>query len=136
MRTPSLCGATALALALFAVPIVAGAEEAQPEDLVNALNGVFGAHAGKRAAHTKGICLKGNFAPTAEAPSLTKAPHFAGPVPVVARFSLGGGNPAASDAQKDNVRGLAIHFDLGKGNTTDLLGISAPMFVAKTPSSS
>ena len=133
MRTPSLCGATALALALFAAPIVAGAEEAQPEDLVNALNGVFGAHAGKRAAHTKGICLKGNFAPTAEAPSLTKAPHFAGPVPVVARFSLGGGNPAASDAQKDNVRGLAIHFDLGKGNTTDLLGISAPMFVAKTP---
>ena len=39
--------------------------EAQPDDLVNALNGVFGAHKGKRAAHTKGICLKGNFTPTA-----------------------------------------------------------------------
>ena len=64
------------------LPSCAAAEEAQPEDLVNALNGVFGAHAGKRAAHTKGICLKGNFTPTAEAPSLTKAPHFAGPVPV------------------------------------------------------
>ncbi len=133
MRTLSLCGAAALALAIFAAPIVAAAEEAQPEDLVNALNGVFGAHAGKRAAHTKGICLKGNFTPTAEAATLSKAPHFASAVPVTARFSLGGGNPAASDKQKDNARGLAVHFDLGKGNTTDLVMISAPVFVAKTP---
>ena len=133
MRTPSLWAAAALTLAVFAAPVAGIAQEAQPEDLVNALNGVFGAHAGKRAAHTKGICLKGSFTPTAEAPTLTKAPHFASPVPVTARFSLGGGNPAASDAQQDNVRGLAIHFNLANGNTTDLLGISAPMFVAKTP---
>ncbi len=133
MRTPSLCAAAALTLALFAAPIAGIAEEAQPEDLVNALNGVFGAHKGKRAAHTKGICLKGSFTPTAEAPSLTKAPHFAGPVPVIARFSMGGGNPAAADNQKDNSRGLAVHFDLGKGTTTDLVMLSAPVFVAKTP---
>ena len=133
MRTPSLCATAALTLALFAAPVAGIAEEAQPEDLVNALNGVFGAHAGKRAAHAKGICLKGSFTPTAEAATLSKAPHFAGPVPVTARFSLGGGNPAASDGQKDNARGLAVHFDLGKGNTTDLVIISAPVFVAKTP---
>jgi len=133
MRTPSLCATAALTLALFAAPVAGNAEEAQPEDLVNALNGVFGAHAGKRAAHAKGICLKGSFTPTAEAATLSKAPHFAGPVPVTARFSLGGGNPAASDGQKDNARGLAVHFDLGKGNTTDLVMISAPVFVAKTP---
>jgi catalase len=133
MRTPSLCATAALTLALFAAPVAGIAEEAQPEDLVNALNGVFGAHAGKRAAHAKGICLKGSFTPTAEAATLSKAPHFAGPVPVTARFSLGGGNPAASDGQKDNARGLAVHFDLGKGNTTDLVMISAPVFVAKTP---
>jgi len=133
MRTPSLCGAAALALALFAAPIAAAAQEAQPDDLVNALNGVFGKHAGKRAAHAKGICLKGSFTPTAEAATLSKAPHFSAAVPVTARFSLGGGNPAASDMQKDNARGLAVHFDLGKGNTTDLVMISAPVFVAKTP---
>jgi catalase len=133
MRTLSLCGAAALALAFFAAPIAAAAEEAQPEDLVNALNGVLGTHAGKRAAHAKGVCLKGSFTPTAEAAALSKAPHFAGPVPVTARFSLGGGNPAASDQQKDNTRGLAVHFDLGKGNTTDLVMISVPVFVAKTP---
>jgi len=133
MRRTLRLWSTVVALATLAAPVAAVAQEAQPDDLVNALNGVFGAHAGKRAAHTKGICLKGNFTPTAEAPSLTKAPHFAGPVPVTARFSLGGGDPAASDAQQDNVRGLAIHFNLANGNTTDLLGISAPMFVAKTP---
>jgi catalase len=133
MRTPTLCAAAALTLALFSAPIFANAQEAQPDDLVNALNGVFGAHKGKRAAHTKGICLKGNFTPTAEAPTITKAAHFAGPVPVVARFSMGGGNPAAPDNQKDNGRGIAVHFDLGKGTTTDLVMLSAPIFVAKTP---
>ena len=31
------------------------------------------------------------------------------------------------------MRGLALHFDLANGSTTDLVMISAPMFVAKTP---
>jgi catalase len=118
-------------MAFAAVPALA--QEAQPEDLVNALNGVFGAHAKMRAAHTKGICVKGNFTPTPEAASLTKAPQFAAPVPLVGRFSLGGGNPMASDSQKDNVRGIAMHFQLPDNSVSDLLLISAPVFVAKTP---
>ncbi len=94
---------------------------------------MFGAHKGQRAAHTKGFCVKGTFTPTAEAPNYTKAPHFAAPVPLIARFSLGGGNPEEADNGKGAVRGIAIHFDLGKGNVTDLLMISAPVFVAKSP---
>jgi catalase len=128
----SIYALTAIALAVFA-HAGAVAEEAQPEQLIDALNGVFGKHAGKRAAHTKGICVKGDFTPTAEAAGLTKAPQFAGPVPITARFSLGGGNPMASDAQKDNARGFAIHFNLKDGGITDLMTISAPVFVAKTP---
>jgi catalase len=109
--------------------------EADGESLVNALNAVFGKHDGLRAAHTHGICVKGSFKPTADAATLSKAPHFNAkePVPVLARFSMGGGDPAASNAAKDNVRGLAIHFDIGKGNTTDLVMISAPMFIARDP---
>jgi catalase len=122
-----------IALALVALPVVATAEEVQPDALVDALNGVFGKHAGKRAAHAKGICVKGTFTPTSEAPMLSKAPHFAGPAPVVGRFSLGGGNPMASDIQQDNARGFALHFDLANGSTTDLVMISAPIFIAKTP---
>lgn len=121
------------ALAIVALPAAALAEEATGESLVDALNAVFGKTAGQRAAHTNGICVKGSFTPTAEAPSLSKAPHFAGPVAVVGRFSMGGGNPAAPNTQKDNARGLALHFDLGKGTTTDMVMISAPVFPAKTP---
>jgi catalase len=124
-------GVAALALAAFSVP--AWAEEAQPEQLIDALNGVFGAHAKMRAAHTKGICVKGSFTPTAEASGLSKAPQFAAAVPLIGRFSLGGGNPAASDSQKDNVRGIAMHFQLPDGSNSDLLLISAPIFPAKTP---
>lgn len=49
------------------------------------------------------------------------------------RFSMGGGNPQAPDNAKGNVRGLAIRFDLGDGATTDLVMISAPVFLTPTP---
>lgn len=122
-----------LACALAFGPVAAHADDTAPDQLIDALNKVFGAHKGVRAAHTKGFCVKGNFTPTAEAPNYTKAAHFVAPVPLVARFSLGGGNPAAGDNGKEPVRGIAIHFDLGKGNVTDLLMISAPVFPAKSP---
>ncbi len=119
-------------LALFAAAANAQ-EQPNPNQLVDALNGVFGKHAGTRAAHAKGICLIGLFTPSADAPSLSKAPHFAKPVPIIARYSLGGGNPQAPDNAQDNVRGLAIRFDLGNGAYTDLVMISAPVFFVQTP---
>jgi catalase len=125
------CGALSAAIAFATLP--AAAQEATPDELIDGLNGVFGAHAKKRAAHTKGICVKGDFTPTPEAASLSKAPQFAAAVPLVGRFSLGGGNPAASDSQKDNVRGIALHFKLPDGSNSDLLMISAPIFAAKNP---
>jgi len=122
-----------VALALCGSTLAAIAQQPTPADLVDALNGVFGKHAGDRAAHTKGICLTGSFTPSAEAPKLSKAAHFAKQVPIRARFSLGGGNPNAPDNAQDNVRGLAVKFDLGNGVNTDLVTISAPVFNAKTP---
>ena len=133
MSIATHCRSAALVLALLAVPLAASAEEAQPEQLIDGLNGVFGKHAGKRASHAKGICVKGTFTPTAEAAALTKSPQFAAPVPIVGRFSLGGGNPMASDGQKDNARGFALHYNLPDGGTTDLMMISSPVFLAKTP---
>ncbi len=127
----SLLGLLLSLLAAAGVP--AKAEQATPVDLVDALNGVFGKHPGDRAAHSKGICLTGTFTPSADAPKLSKAPHFAKEVPVTARFSLGGGNPQAPDNAQDNVRGLAVKFDLGNGASTDLVTISAPVFFVQTP---
>jgi catalase len=113
----------------------AAAAEADPEALVDALNAIFGKHEGMRAAHANGLCVKGTFKPSPDATQLSKAEQFAAGVerPVTGRFSMGGGNPEASNADKGNARGFAMHFDLGKGNTTDLVLISAPVFPAKTP---
>jgi catalase len=124
--------------AIAALIVVGGlgagfAADPTPADLVDALNGVFGKHAGMRAAHTKGFCMTGTFTPSADAPKLSKAPHFAKQVPITARFSLGGGDPNAPDNAQDNVRGLAVKFDLGNGATTDLVTISAPVFFVQTP---
>ena len=124
------------ALCAIAALIVVGgvgavfAADPTPADLVDALNGVFGKHAGDRAAHAKGFCMTGTFTPSADAPKLSKAPHFAKQVPIRARFSLGGGDPKAPDNAQDNVRGLAVKFDLGGGASTDIVTISAPMFFA------
>ncbi len=120
---------------LILAPIAAHAEEATAEGLVDALNAVFGKHAATRAGHAKGFCIKGTFTPSAEASNYSKAPHFAAtaPVPVLARFSLGGGNPHAADNAKDQARGLALKFDLGKDGTTDMVMISTPVFIARTP---
>ena len=109
--------------------------DTDPEALVDALTAVFGKHDGKRAGHANGLCVKGSFAPTAEAAGLSKAPHLSGkgPWPVTGRFSMGGGNPAAPNTDKGNARGLALHFDLGGGNVTDMVMISSPVFVAKSP---
>ena len=58
----------AIFVAALSVPPSAPAHaEADAESLVNALNAVFGAHDGLRAAHTHGFCVKGSFTPTAEA---------------------------------------------------------------------
>jgi catalase len=127
----------ALAGLVWVFPFTAVSTRAQdqlrPDQLVDALNGVFGKHAGDRAAPTKGICLAGQFTPAPDAPSLSKAPQFAKPVGITARFSLGGGNPQAPDNAQDNVRGLAVRFDLGNGANSDLVMISAPVFFVKTP---
>jgi len=131
MRVLRAMGAGAVSLALLGAPVCA--EPATGEQLVDALNKVFGTHEKARASHTKGICVKGEFTPTAEAAGLSKAPQFAAKVPLVGRYSLGGGNPAASDNQKDNVRGIALHFNLPDGSASDLLMITAPVFIAKNP---
>jgi catalase len=131
-RFVPVIGAAAL-LGLIAVLAPARAADPTPADLVDALNGLFGKPHGTRSAHAKGFCLKGQFTPAPEAAKLSKAAHFAKPVPITARFSLGGGDPNSPDNAKGNVRGMAIRFDLGNGAYTDLVMISAPMFFVRTP---
>ncbi|HVS29386.1 MAG TPA: catalase family peroxidase [Solirubrobacteraceae bacterium] len=103
------------------------------EQLVDAINGVYGSHPGERAAHAKGTLLAGSFTATPEAAALSRAAHLQGdPFRVTVRFSNGSGDPEVPDSQIDG-RGMAVKFYLPDGSTTDLIGLTLPCFFVRTP---
>ncbi len=123
--------------AVLASTMPAPAQEADPAAIVALQFAVSGDHKGVRASGAKGVCLKGDFTPAADAASLSKAPQFAKTdsgktVPVTARFSMGGGNPKISDKTKPTTRGFAMRMQDPAGDLTFVI-ISAPIFSTKTP---
>ena len=94
-----------------------------------------GVHPGFRPAHAKGILLAGKFTPSAEAISLTRAPHIQGDsTPVTARFSDFAGIPTVSDNDPQNAspRGCAIRFHLAEHSHTDIVAHSVDTFPSRT----
>lgn len=111
----------------------AGGNPADPVRMVDALEGTFGSHAGFRRSHAKGVCAAGHFVGSAEGRALSMASVFSGArMPVVARFSVGGGNPMASDKGR-TVRGLALAFELPAGEQWLMANLSAPVFFVSKP---
>lgn len=106
--------------------------DADAEVIVNALFAVSGNNRRVRASGAKGVCVKGVFSPSPEAPTFSKAPHFAQSAPMTARFSMGGGNPNISDKTKATTRGFAMEFEDPSG-TMVFYFISAPVFSTRTP---
>src|SRR5437588_3133735 len=104
-----------------------------PKQAIAAINSYFGSHPGFPALHAKGTLLKGSFTAGSEAASLTKAAHMQGDaVPVTARLSNGSGNPDNPDYAPDP-RGLAVKFYLPGGSRTDIVAVTTPRFVSRTP---
>lgn len=133
MSTPQLNWKTLIMAATLASSAV-HATPPSPAEQVDALNGVFGKHAGARASHAKGFCASAQFVPSKQAASFVRAPLFVEPsVPAIVRWSIGGGNPGISDKSR-SVRGLAVRLQ-GKSDTYDLVMISEPVFFAATPES-
>jgi catalase len=95
---------------------------------------LFGAHPGFRPAHAKGIMLHGTFTPTAEAATLSKAPHFNQPsTPATVRFSNSTGIPVIPDNDPNaEPRGCAIRFHLAERVHTDIVAHSTNGFPART----
>ena len=113
----------------------AQAADAGPDagQVVAAIEGVFGVTPGERRNHIKGTCAAGDFVGTKEAAKLSMSPLFSGkPVPVVARFSLSGGNPKAPDVARSG-RGMALEFQLPKGQLHHITMLNTPMFGAAHP---
>jgi catalase len=86
-----------------------------------------------RRNHTKGVGCLGTFTATDEARTLSRSKLFTGKeIPVVARFSIAGGDPEVPDADR-SPRGLACEFRLGDGSLHHMTMLNTPMFFAKVP---
>jgi catalase len=94
---------------------------------------VNGIHSGFRRNHAKGVCVRGFFDSNGQGARLSKAVVFqSGRVPVIGRFSLGSGDPHATDALS-TVRGLGLQFSLPDGEQWRTAMIDLPVFPLKDP---
>jgi catalase len=118
--------------ALLLTAATAVADDAPPltTQIVDALNKVYGSHAGFRANHAKGVVVEGSFKASAEAAKLSKSPLFSGgSIPVTVRFSDSGGLPTVADGSGGaNPHGMAIKYHLPNGNDTDMVINSLKFF--------
>lgn len=134
--------AAALALAMSSATLPVAAETAVPSpaptaagpvELLAAFEQQFGRHPGQRKGHARGFCASGEFAPAPGAAAFARTPWLAGSVlPVLARFSMAGGNPAAHEAAR-TPRGLGLQFVLPGGGVHQMALLSTPVFGARDP---
>jgi catalase len=104
-----------------------------PARFVDGFEEVNGVHAGFRRNHAKGVGVSGLFESNGNGVRLSKAVVFQpGQVPVLGRFSFGGGQPDAADTPSA-VRGLGLQFSLPDGELWRTAMINLPVFPVRTP---
>jgi len=126
-----------IALTMFGLTwagIVRAEDQPIEQQLVDAMNKVFGVHPGFRANHAKGIVVEGRFKASPEAAGLSRAVLFNGSlIPATMRFSDSTGIPNIPDAAGDaNPHGMAIKFHLPDGSDTDMVINSLKFFPVAT----
>ncbi|BBX64356.1 catalase-related peroxidase [Mycobacterium saskatchewanense] len=103
-----------------------------PAHFADRFEKVYGRHDGFRRNHAKGLSATGTFASTGAGAALCRAAVFQpGTIPLVGRFSLGGGLPDQPD-KPDTVRGLGLLFQ-AKGQQWRTAMINLPVFTDSTP---
>jgi catalase len=104
-----------------------------PDRMVDALSERGGDPLGHRRNHAKGICFTGRLEANGAGQRLSTAPMFAaGRYPVVGRFAIATGNPAAPDAT-GRVRSMAIRVLAPDGQEWRSGMNSSPVFAVSTP---
>jgi catalase len=104
-----------------------------PISMVNQFELTGGKFEGFRRSGAKGVCASGEFVGSPEGKNISSASAFSGkPIPVIVRFSVGGGNPKAADNAKTQ-RNLALQFNLPNNEFWQMGNISAPVFGAAKP---
>jgi catalase len=135
MKLLLLAASAATVASLLAPGAHAADTDVNAPQMIQAFEGTFGAHQGQRRNHIKGTCASGEFVGTSDAAALSRSPLFTGkPVPVVARFSLGGGNPDVPDAAPAP-RGMGLEFRIPGGAIQHITMIDLPIFGAMSPAS-
>lgn len=120
-------------LLLSIQPVMAAQDEVTADQVVTAIEGTFGVTPGERRNHTKGTCALGEFVGSPEVAVYSRSALFSGkPVPVVARFSVTGGNPKVPDTAK-SARGMALEFRLPENNLQHMTMLNTPIFGAMQP---
>lgn len=128
-----LIGLLATPALAFGVNAGASDEAVSADKVVGALENTFGVTPGQRRNHTKGLCAMGEFTGNPDAARYSRSALFSGKsIPVVARFSIAGGNPNVPDTAK-NPRGMALEFKLLGGGLQHITMINTPMFGAAVP---
>ena len=132
-RKPLALAAAAVSLGIPAHAQTPASQPVNPAAMVDQFEATGGKFEGYRRSGAKGICATGEFIGSAEGKAISSASAFSGQkVPVIVRFSVGGGNPRAPDNAKTQ-RNLALQFDLPGNEVWQMGNISAPVFGTSTP---
>lgn len=120
-------------IALSSQPALAQSTDVTPTQVIDAFEHTFGITPGERRNHTKGTCAIGEFIGSKNVAHYSRSELFSGKsLPVIARFSLAGGNPNAPDTAK-SPRGLALEFALSDNNVQHMTMLNTPVFGAENP---
>jgi catalase len=131
-RTTHAAAAILVPLALAMAGAPAAAQNDPTPEIVK-LQRQFAGNQKVRPSGAKGQCFVGTFTPSADAKRLSKSLAFAAPSKVVARFSVGGGNPRVPDTNKMVNRGFSFRIDDGGRGQTEFVMINAPINFVKSP---
>ncbi len=114
--------------------VSAAAQSADPvPSIVEAMQTLSGKGAKHRPSGAKGQCYTGTFVPSENATKLSSASIFQATSPVLARFSVGGGNPKVADGSKVANRGFSFKIDNGGRGQTEFVMVNAPINFVKSP---
>lgn len=126
----------AMATATFAAAVsasgLASAQTATADQIVTTMHTLAGGQKA-RPSGAKGQCFIGTFTPTTEAKGLSASLAFEKPSRVVARFSVGSGNPKVMDGNKTVNRGFSFRIDAGGRGQSEFVMVNAPINFVKSP---
>ncbi|HEY0225557.1 MAG TPA: catalase family peroxidase [Mycobacterium sp.] len=110
-----------------------GPDDLTPPRFADGFEQVYGRHDGFRRNHAKGLSVTGTFESNGAGAAICRAAVFRpGSVPVIGRFSLGGGLPDQAD-KPETVRGLGLLLEAPDGQQWRTAMVNVPVFTDATP---